>query len=169
MGEHQVKLQVANISEKLEVTLDPAVVDVIVEEKVTKEFRVDPEMNNNLISDEYVLTGMLANPATVFVTGAKSAIDSISYVKASVTENGGLTKSFEQDSNVKVLDRDLNRLDVTISPEVVNVAVNIEAYSREIPLVMRQSGSPQNGVTIDELTMATESVKITGKKVTLMR
>lgn len=164
MGEHQVPLQYENISDKLEVTLDPATINVVVEEKVTKEFRVDPEMNSNLIEDGYVLTGMFADPATVFVTGAKSAIDRISYVKATVQEDAGLNASFEQDANVRVLDRDLDRLDVVISPEKVNVKVGIEPYSKELPLVLNQVGSPPEGVTIDTLALLVNTVKVTGSK-----
>lgn len=37
MGEHNVKLQYENISDKLQVTLDPATIDVNIEEKVTQE------------------------------------------------------------------------------------------------------------------------------------
>lgn len=164
MGEHTVTLQYENLSEKLEVTLDPTEVDIIMEEKVTKEFRVDPEMNNLLIKEGYILAGMSASPATVFITGAKSTIDSISYVKATVTEEAGLTKSFEQEANVKVLDRDLNKLDVTMAPEKINVKVGIEEYSREIPLVLNQIGSPIEGVTIDNIALAIGTVKVTGSK-----
>ena len=71
LGEHDVKLQYENISNKLKVTLDPATVHVNIEEKVTQEFRVDPEMNNRLIEEGYILKDMTANPPTVYVTGAK--------------------------------------------------------------------------------------------------
>ncbi|WP_249646235.1 CdaR family protein, partial [Lysinibacillus sp. D3C2_S12] len=77
---------------------------------------------------------------TVYVTGAKSALESISYVKATVTGEQGLTQSFSQEAAVKVLDRDLNKLDVTIEPETVKVQVDIVEYSREIPVVLRETG-----------------------------
>ena len=72
-----------------------------IEEKVTQEFRVDPEMNNRLIDEGYILKGMTSNPTTVFVTGAKSAIESISYVKATVTGEQGLNQPFSQEAAVK--------------------------------------------------------------------
>jgi len=164
MGEHQVPLQFENISSKLEVTLDPANVDVVVEEKVTKEFHVDPEMNSNLVAEDYVLSGMEADPATVLVTGAKSVIEKISYIKATVQEDAGLNESFKQKANVKVLDRDLNRLDVAISPDTVNVKVKIEPYSRELPLVLNPVGKSPEGVAIDDLTLRTNTVRVSGSK-----
>ncbi|OEC03795.1 hypothetical protein GY31_00870 [Lysinibacillus sphaericus] len=164
IGEHNVELQYENISDKLQVTLDPAKVNVNIEEKVTQEFRVDPEMNNRLIDEGYYLKGMSANPATVFVTGAKSAIESISYVKATVTGEQGLKQPFSQEAAVKVLDRDLNKLDVIIEPEQVKVRVDIAEYSKELPVTIKETGKPAEGVTINQLTLDTTSLRLFGKK-----
>ncbi len=164
IGEHNVELQYENISDKLQVTLDPAKVNVNIEEKVTQEFRVDPEMNNRLIDEGYFLKGMSANPATVFVTGAKSAIESISYVKATVTGEQGLKQPFSQEAAVKVLDRDLNKLDVIIEPEQVKVRVDIAEYSKELPVTIKETGKPAEGVTINQLTLDTTSLRLFGKK-----
>lgn len=164
MGEHKVELKCENISEKLEVTLDPPTVDVKIEEKITQEFRVDPEMNHRLIDEGYVIKGKTAKPTTVFVTGAKSTIESISYVKATVTGEKGIKESFSQEAAVKVLDRDLNKLDVIIEPGTVNVQVDIAAYSRELPLAIVQTGTAPEGVTINELTTDVKKVEVFGKK-----
>ncbi|MET4563489.1 CdaR family protein [Lysinibacillus parviboronicapiens] len=164
MGEHNVKLQYENISDKLQVTLDPATIDVNIEEKVTQEFRVDPEMNNRLIDEGYILKGMTANPATVYVTGAKSAIESISYVKATVTGEQGLKQPFSQEAAVKVLDRDLNKLDVTIEPESVKVHVDIGEFSKELPITMNETGKVQDGITINKLTLDTTALRVYGRK-----
>lgn len=164
IGEHTVELQYENISDKLKVTLDPATVKVNIEEKVTQEFRVDPEMNNRLIDEGYYLKGMSANPATVFVTGAKSAIENISYVKATVTGEQGLKQSFSQEAAVKVLDRDLNKLDVMIEPENVKVRVDIAEYSKELPVTIKETGKAAEDITINRLTLLTNSLKVYGKK-----
>lgn len=164
IGKHNVKLQYENISDKLQVTLDPATVNVNIEEKVTQEFRVDPEMSNRLIEEGYVLNGMTANPATVYVTGAKSAIESISYVKATVTGEQGLKEPFSQVAAVKVLDRDLNKLDVTIEPGTVKVQVDIGAYSKELPVVLKEIGKAANGITINQLTLSPAKVRVYGRK-----
>jgi len=164
IGKHNVKLQYENISDKLQVTLDPATVNVNIEEKVTQEFRVDPEMSNRLIEEGYILNGMTANPATVYVTGAKSAIESISYVKATVTGEQGLKEPFSQVAAVKVLDRDLNKLDVTIEPETVKVQVDIGAYSRELPVVLKEIGKAANDITVNQLTLSPTKVRVYGRK-----
>ena len=55
MGRHQVEIKHENISEKLQVRLDPATIDVVIEEKITQTFRVDPELNERLLAEDFKL------------------------------------------------------------------------------------------------------------------
>ncbi|SOC24676.1 YbbR domain-containing protein [Ureibacillus xyleni] len=164
IGRHRVTIQHENFSEKVDVTIDPKIVDIVIEEKVTKELRIDPEMNNGLIAEGYELISMNPEPSTVFVTGAKSVIEDISYVKATVTGEKGINASFEQEAAVKVLDSSLNKLEVTIEPEAVNVKVDIREYSREVPVIIRQRGTPPEGITINSLRPDTELIRVYGPK-----
>ena len=164
IGEHHVTIQHEGFSDKLEVSIEPKSVNVDIEERVTKEFRVDPEMNSRLIAEEYILEKMTAEPATVMITGAKSVIDNISYVKATVTGEPGIKNSFEQEANVKVLNADLNRLDVVIEPEKVNVKVEIKEYSREIPITIKQIGAFQQGISLESVSAESSRITVYGKK-----
>ncbi len=122
-------------------------------------------MNSRLINEAFVLDSMVAEPNTVFVTGAKSVIASISYVKATVTGNPGINRSFEQDAEVKVLDSKLNKLDVFIEPAKVKVKVELAEYSHDLPIRIQQVGTPETeGVTIDRLTTTTQLVQVFGPK-----
>lgn len=164
IGEHRVTIQHENFSDKLEVSIDPKAIDIAIEEKVTKEVKVEPELNNSLIAEGYFLTGMTAEPSTVFVTGAKSVIENISYVKATVNSDKSINASFEQEANVKVLDSNLNKLDVAIEPTTVNVKVGVREYSREIPITIRRKGTPMDGVTINSLTSEKKTIEVFGPK-----
>ena len=145
-------------------TIDPKVIDISIEEKVTEEVKIEPEINNSLIAEGYELVGMTAEPSTVFVTGAKSVIESISFVKATVNSEEGITNSFSKEANVKVLDSSLNKLDVTIDPEIVKVNVDVKEYSRKVPLTIRQTGTPMDGVTINSITSQTKVIEVFGPK-----
>jgi YbbR domain-containing protein len=164
IGEHSVTIQQENFSEKLDVAIEPRTINIEIEEKVTEEFRVEPEMNKRLVAEDYFVKGTIAEPSHVFITGAKSVIDSISYVKATVTGEKGLNKSFEQETTVKVLDRDLNKLDVRINPEKIKVQVEINEYSRELPLTIKEIGEANEGVTIKKLTMEPSKIAVFGTK-----
>lgn len=164
IGEHRIEVQHENISEKLEVQLDPQWIDIKIEERVTQEFKVDPEMNSRLLAEGYEVVSKLAAPNTVLVTGAESVINSISYVKATVTGESGIKESFEQEANVKVLNADLNRLDVIVEPEVVKVNVDVREYSKELPIRFVQKGIAVEGVEIIDLRPLEATVKVFGKK-----
>src|SRR6185437_8895050 len=78
MGQHSVQIQHENISGKLQVQIDPATVNVVIEEKITKSFKVDPEINERLLAEDFNVVKKEVIPATIEVTGAKSVIESIS-------------------------------------------------------------------------------------------
>lgn len=164
IGEHRVPIQHENFSPKLDVSIEPAFVDIVIEEKVTKEVRVEPEMNNGLIASDHQLTGITVEPDTVLVTGAKSIIDSIEYVKATVSAERNTKSAFEQESPVKVLDRNLNKLDLLVIPDTVNVKVDISATSKEVPVKIIQKGTPKQGVTINNITSETKKIRVYGQK-----
>lgn len=167
VGEHSVTIQQENFSEKLNVTIDPKMVNVNIEEKITEEFRVEPEMNNRLVAEDYIVKSTTVEPTHVMITGAKSVIDSISYVKATISGEQGIKQSFEQEATVKVLDRDLNKLDVRVSPEKVKVKVDINEYSRELPITLKEKGQLQGGVTIDKLSPEPSRITVFGTKATI--
>lgn len=165
LGKHQVPIQTENLSEGLRVRVEPAFVEVTIEERVSQEFRIDPEMNERLLAEGFVLDGIIAEPSMVTVTGPKSVIDAISFVKATVTGEPGIKESFTTEASVRVLANDLTKLDnVTIEPGTVEVGVDIEEYSKEVPVVIKQNGEPPTGVTIQSLTPSTNTVTISGPR-----
>lgn len=166
-GEHRVAIKYENFSDKLKVRIDPVFVNVEIEEKISKQFRVDPDMNEGLLAENYIVKSYEVEPKMITITGAKSVINSIGYVKATLDGNPGISKSFEQKASVRVLDRDLNKLDVIVDPKQVEVKVKVEEFSKEVPVVLMQKGTPKQGVTINKLSTNTESIRLYGPRTVL--
>ncbi|MDS9472050.1 YbbR-like domain-containing protein [Sporosarcina pasteurii] len=164
MGEHQVRIQHENISEKVHVRIDPASIDINIEERITETFRIEPEFNERLLAEGFNLVSMEAQPSTIEVTGAKSVVESISFVKVTVAIDAGVQESFEQEARVRVLDRDLNKLDVDITPENVTIKVDVQENTKEVPIVINETGTPPNGVTINSITPEAASIVLSGPK-----
>ena len=164
LGRHKVEIKSENISEKLRVRIDPATIDVVIEEKITQTFKVDPELNERLLAEDFHVARMEVFPQTIEVTGAKSVIESISFVKASLTGEKGIHKSFEQQARVRVLDRDLTKLNVTIVPEQVTVKVEVAEYYKEVPLILKGRGIPSLGVTVDTITAEEKMIRLSGPR-----
>lgn len=164
IGEHRVTIQTEKFSDKLDVTVEPETVDVVIEEKVTKEFKVEPEMNNRMLAAGYILNSMTVEPNTVTVTGAKSVVENISYVKATVSTPKEVNDSFTRVANVKVLDSNLNKLNVMVEPQTVKVSVDVVEYSKDVPVKLKRIGRPQNGISINQLDVNLNTVKVFGPK-----
>ncbi|MCZ2259291.1 CdaR family protein [Sporosarcina sp. G11-34] len=164
MGEHRVEIQHENISDKLKVKFEPETIDILIEEKITQTFRVDPELNDRLLKENFYITNMEVEPKVIEVTGAKSVVEAISFVKATVTGEEGINKSFEQKARVRVLDKDLNKLNVVISPEEVTVKVGVSEYHKEVPITLRKIGDPPPGVDVGSLTAAEKIVTLYGPR-----
>lgn len=164
LGQHEVEVQYENLPERVNVRTDPRTVTITIEELITEEFTVEPDMNERLLADNYVVKSTNVEPNRVTVTGARSVIEAINFVKATVSGEQGLNESFEQEAAVRVLDRDLNKLDVLIEPEVVNVSVEIEQYNKEVPIVIEQEGSPGEGITINDVSTAVSTLRIYGTR-----
>jgi YbbR domain-containing protein len=164
MGKHTVRIQHENISEKLQVRLDPATITVVIEEKITQSFRVDPELNERLLAEDFNVVKIDVVPSTIEVTGAKSVIESISFVKASITGDKEINKSFERQARVRVLDKDLTKLNVTIVPEQVTVRVEISEYSKDVTIVLKSRGVPITGVTVDAISAEDKTIRLFGSR-----
>lgn len=164
LGEKKVPLKIRNLNEKLTATLSPAYATVRVQEKVTKEFSVDVDYNRSLLEEGYTAENPTSNPQTVKITGAKDVIDQISFVKATLGLTKGMDESVNREATVKALDRDLNKLNVTIEPAVVNVSLKVNIPSKTVPIRPIQSGKLKSGLEIKSLTTDDKEVTIYGKE-----
>lgn len=164
LGEKKVPLKIRNLNEKLTATLSPAYATVMVQEKVTKDFSVDVDYNRSLLEEGYTAENPTSNPQTVKITGAKDVIDQISFVKATLGLTKGMDESVNREATVKALDRDLNKLNVTIEPAVVNVSLKVNIPSKTVPIRPIQSGKLKSGLKIKSLTTDDKEVTIYGKE-----
>lgn len=164
IGTHRVPITTENFPEKLNVRTDPVYVDVVIEERISREFNVETDMNESLLADNYVVKSYEVKPQKVTITGAKSIIDSIGYVKATIAVDQDINKSFDQETTVKVLDLDLNKLDVVVEPSSVQVTVEIEEYSKVLPVALVEQGNPKEGIIVNGLTTDTETIRLYGPK-----
>lgn len=164
IGNQRVKFQVKNLSDKLKVTIVPDSVKVSVQEKITKEFTVDPEFKSTLLEDGYVVGVPVVEPGKVKITGGKNVIDQIAYVKATIDERNHIKDTFTKEARVQVLDKDLNKLDVQVEPAYVKVTIPIKNTSKTVPINIVQKGTPPTGVSIDSIQLDSTEATIIGNE-----
>lgn len=164
IGTQKVPIQIKDISDKLTVVMNPATANVSVQEKVTEEFNVAAEFNNNILSEGYYSEMPVIKPNKVKITGAKDVIDQISYVKAIVDVNNPIKETITREANILVLDQALNKLNVMIEPAKVNVTIPVKAFSKKVPIQLVQSGSSPKGVKIESVTLDKQEATIIGNE-----
>ncbi|WP_078382514.1 CdaR family protein [Sutcliffiella halmapala] len=164
IGTHQVPLQWRNISNKLDVTIEPGVASVTIQEKITEDFPVEVDfINRAQIGEGYQPEQPIVKPNIVKVTGSKELIDSIALVKARV-DLKGVNESIEQQSRVTVYDREGNTLNVEVEPAVVDVSVPITSPYKAVPLRINRKGSLKEDLSIKKVEATPNEVTIYGPK-----
>ncbi|MFS0766905.1 MULTISPECIES: CdaR family protein [Peribacillus] len=164
MGDRTVTFKISELNEKLVATIDPEYAEVNVQERVTKEFSVEAEYNSSLLEEGYTAGQPTVSPKTVKITGAKGAIEQISYVKANLEISKGLSETVNAKATVKALDRDLNKLDVTIEPSSVAVSLKVSIPSKTVSIEPKQTGKAKDGIRITSMSVDPEEVTLFGSE-----
>ncbi|MGG4264415.1 CdaR family protein [Peribacillus simplex] len=167
MGNRTVTFKISDLNEKLVATIDPEYAEVNVQERVTKEFKVEAEFNSSLLEEGYTAGQPTVSPKTVKITGAKDAIEQISYVKANLEISKGLNETVNGKATVKALDRDLNKLDVTIEPASVAVSLKVSIPSKTVPITPKQTGKAKDGIRIKSISVDPNEVTLFGSETSL--
>lgn len=164
LGTERVPLKISNISDKLKVTIDPAYVDVNIQEKITNEYKVDVDFDTSLLENGYISEAPSVTPSNVRIIGSKDVVERISYVKASVDLKGPINETIAKEVEVQAFDRNMNKLDVTIDPGTVEVVIPVKSLSKTVPIDIVEKGTPQSGIRIDSIDLNTEEAKIYGRQ-----
>lgn len=164
IGEQKVPIQIKDISDKLEVKIEPSHANVSVQEKVTQEFSVEAEFDPNFIATGYIVESPTVKPNKVEITGAKNVIESISYVKAAVDLRNTIKETVTKEAEILVLDKHLNKLNLNliVQPRTVEVTIPVKASSKTVPIKLIEIGTPPNGVAIQSIELDTNEAMIIG-------
>jgi YbbR domain-containing protein len=151
IGNHTVPLKIKDINNKLGVQIDPAYANITVQERVTKEFKVEAEYDTALLEEGYEAEQPVVEPSTVKITGAKDTIERITYVKATLDIKDQFNRSVTKEAKVRVLDQELNKLDVVVEPETVQVTIPVKSAKKSVPIKIVRKGSALPGIVIEDI------------------
>lgn len=164
IGEHRVAIKHNNFSEKLDVSILPASVDVNIEEKVTTTKTVTPEFNDSALAEGFQVENVTVAPREVKVTGSESDIEKIAFVRTALTSEDEINEETTATAAVQVLDGNLNKLDVKVEPATVQVSISVKNPSKKVPLKAVSKGTPADEVTITSLEPDVDEITIYGKE-----
>jgi len=162
IGTHTVPLTYKNISDKVNVQLEPSEVSAVIKEKVTMEFPVEIDfLNRNQMKTGYVAEQAIVKPNVVKITGAKEDVEQIALVKALV-DLKDVSETVVQEARVAVYDKNQNPLAVTVDPAIVEITVPISSPSKKVPFKIKREGELREGLSILSLESVPNEVTIYG-------
>ena len=163
VGTQIVKLEPTNLPEGIEATVTPAEVTVTIQEKITKEFNVEPEISPQLIAMGYKSGTPTSDVDKIKVTGPRDTILNITAVKAKISSEKPLDETTTIKTNLTVLDNNYNKItNVQLNKKSVEITIPISKSGKSIPISLIQKGEPKNNLTISSLTSNVSQVALEG-------
>ena len=163
-GRHTTQFKVHGLNKDIDYDVKPKEATVNLEEKVTKNLKVEPDVSSNDVDADYKVSEQSVSPDTVKVTGGQDQIDKIAYLKATYKNNSKISKDTTDVAKITAFDRNLNKLDVSIQPEEVNLSAKVEPYSKKVKIKTKTTGSLANGKEIDDIELSDKQVEVFGNR-----
>lgn len=159
-GNHRVKFGTKGFLPGLSVILSPEYADVSLQRKASRTFSVTSEfINVDRLDAQYIVSEPVLDLSEVTINASNEKLDSISMVKALIDVKDR-KESFTTEAQVKIYDQDGKLMDVVVSPSVINASVAISSPNRQVPIVIKPTGSILNNRAIDSITKNFDSVTI---------
>lgn len=163
-GRHTTQFKVHGLNKDIDYDVKPKEATVNLEEKVTKNLKVEPDVSSNDVDADYKVSEQSVSPDTVKVTGGQDQIDKIAYLKATYKNNSKISKDTTDVAKITAFDRNLNKLDVSIQREEVNLSAKVEPYSKKVKIKTKTTGSLANGKEIDDIELSDKEVEVFGNR-----
>lgn len=164
IGTSEVPIQIRYLSDKITAQLSQATAKVNVQEKITETYSVKVEYNPQMIAAGYEASEAIINPEKVSITGAKDVINQIAYVKATVDLNQKVNQTVEEKAEIIALDAKMNKLDVTIEPQLAEVVIPIIQLSKKVPLIIIEENTLPDSIIIESIELNQNEIEILGNK-----
>ncbi|WP_312684027.1 CdaR family protein [Mammaliicoccus sciuri] len=164
VGQYKENFKIKGLSDELKATVVPKSANVTLQDKVSKKYPIEAEINQNRIASGYELVGETVNPSQVTITSGQEELNKIAYVKATLDETKQLTDDTTEKAGISVLDSNLNKLDVQIRPDTVNVNIKVARSSKTVTLNPVTKGSASKNINIVDITLDKTEVKIYGSR-----
>lgn len=167
-GEHTVDIIVRSVdaNKQFDIISENLTAVVNVRHIVTKEIPVTPNISGVTIADDMQVeeSDIVVTPATVFVTGEESLVNSIRRIEAKAKYDGTLIQSSELQSDISIYNqRNAKMENADLILDTTNFTVEVPIYKvKTLPLSVSFTSNQTNfdfraldySLSIDEITIA---------------
>lgn len=149
-GKHSgVPVRLEGIPKNVEYQINPARVNVVLEEKLQKEMPVEVEVIGKPDAD-FELGEPIVTPDKVLVRGTESRLKEVKAVKA-VVNTEGATDTIEESVSLQVYGEKGWLDGVEVTPEMVSVSIPVESQHTEVSPNMDSVRYPPTGLVLNRV------------------
>lgn len=163
-GKYQKKYQVKGIDSGINYQIKPEVAHINLENKITRVMHVQPDISSNSLDPKYKISKQSISPETVKVTGGEQQLKNIAYLKATFKNSSKVNKDTNDVADVSAFDKQLNKLNVSINPNEVNLKVSVAPFSKKVKVHTKTTGKLDNDKELDNVKLNDKEVQIYGSR-----
>lgn len=163
-GSHTVRIQHKGFSNKLDVRIDPSVVNITIKDKIEKVMAINiKKLNVDKLPEGYIAEEPITVPNTVKVKGSMEDVQRVGFVEGFVDIEGA-SNTVEKDIALNVYDINGTQLNLEIEPAVVEVKVPIIAPNKKVPFKINRKGNLPKGISIQSFEVTPSEITVFGPK-----
>jgi len=125
---------------------------------------VQPDISSNSLDPKYKISKQSISPETVKVTGGEQQLKNIAYLKATFKNSSKVNKDTNDVADVSAFDKQLNKLNVSINPNEVNLKVTVEPFSKMVKVRKKTTGKLNENKELDSVKLEDKEVEIFGNR-----
>ncbi|AYW48502.1 hypothetical protein C7K38_09070 [Tetragenococcus osmophilus] len=160
-GTHDVPLEVENLSNSVDASVEPDTLTVTIEKKATRNFQIDTQEFEDKLQDGFELDETSVSPQEVEVTSGEETMEEISRI-AIVSDIETINEDISDTFSLQAVDENGEELPASLSPQTANVQLEVSAPDKEVNLSPTQTGDAAEGISDFDFQLSENSATITG-------
>ena len=144
IGKQTVKVQVTGLNSQLSYTINPATVNVDIEQRKSRTMPVQIEYNKNAVANGYNIGKPTVDPQKVEVTGAKGEVNQIDQIVAKLPLPNGINHTYERQVILVAEDNKGRQLNAVITPSTATAKLPVSLSKKTVKLNLRPKNEKLN-------------------------
>lgn len=165
-GTYEIPLKVSHLNHSATATIQPKTVKVTVEERMTRTFNIQTNVDSSWIANGYQLKKVTVSPKQVTVGAGAQSMRKIQQVLAIVPKREDVSSSFNKTVSLQAVDASGNEVPVKFNTSEATVSVEVDSPNKEVPINLLQKGK-NDKVDSYQLLCDTQAVTLRGSAKTL--
>ncbi|MDF7636759.1 CdaR family protein [Leuconostocaceae bacterium ESL0958] len=167
-GQHTVTVALSGVNSSLTATTVPQTVTVTIAQKATAKKNIKVLYDDQRLASGYTVKDTTTDPQSVTISGTKEAVDSVSYVGASLDLDKNTKSNMTRQAKLAAYDQNGEPVDVTLSKTEAKVTAQVASglESKQVSL-QPAAANDQSDLSAYNITLSQNNVTVKGSSDTL--